>query len=322
MLIGAVALAFVLLGLTAVYSAQLSARPAPTGSAGVDAANAEEFNHEVRRNVRAVAVRTNHAVPYYADRAAVNGSVADETANYSELLAETYASRSGTVAGVDYVRTADYGSRTTTLSNNTTFANPPAAPGTVGTPWSPVDRETEVGWFVLNLNVTAMPDEEPFTVVVENGTGTGTETTKYEFRRNSTGTSVLNVETTTTTGLSTAGGTCNPRSRRSLVDLKTGSVFTSACEVGPGLVELDGPYTVEFRDGENAVGGFSVVTRAPPPTWETSKDLNSLDGCDVTAPSPGPCNTYAVWNVTVQSGYYTDQLSYKNEQNLTVYEGV
>ena len=40
MLVGAVALAFVILGLTAVYTAQLSARPASTGTAGVDAGNA------------------------------------------------------------------------------------------------------------------------------------------------------------------------------------------------------------------------------------------------------------------------------------------
>jgi hypothetical protein len=101
-------------------------------------------------------------------------------------------------------------------------------------------------------------------------------------------------------------------------------VPTSGCSFVPGIAQLDGPYTVRFENPDNAVGGFSVVTDVDPlATWDAGvTDPNSLPACDDPAAGPGdPCNTYAVWNATVTTEYYTDRLSYSNTQNVTVYEG-
>jgi hypothetical protein len=330
MLVGAVALAFVILGLTAVYTAQLSARPASTGTAGVDAGNAEEFNRESRRQVRVLAVRANHAEPYYASETAVNDSVDDAVGNYSALVSETYAGRSGTVVAVTYTGVAadGYGTRTVTRGNETSFEDP-ANPGT---DWAPVDRRADVGWFVLSFNVTAMPEGQPFRVVVENGTaadlnpdtGPNERRTVYTFTRNSTGESVLTIDVDLPGTPAEVSTTCNPTGQRSLVDLKSASVPTSGCSFVPGIAQLDGPYTVRFENPDNAVGGFSVVTDVDPlATWDAGvTDPNSLPACDDPAAGPGdPCNTYAVWNATVTTEYYTDRLSYSNTQNVTVYEG-
>jgi hypothetical protein len=322
MLVGAVALAFVILGLTAVYTAQLSARPASTGTAGVDAGNAEEFNREARRQARVLAVRANHAEPYYADEDAVNASVRESVSNYSTLVSETYAGRSGTVVAVNYRGAAPdgYGTRTVTQGNESTFEDP----SNPGADWAPVEDRAEVGWLVLNFNVTAMPEEQPFRVVVENGTAADTDPdtgpnerqTVYTFTRNATGESVIDIDVDlpgTTANVST---TCNPIGQRSLFDLKSAEVTTSGCSFVPGVTQLDGPYTVRFVNPEHAVGGFSIVTDR-----SVSASSNGLATCGPTTPDGDPCNTYAVWNATVETEFYTDRLSYSNTQNVTVYEG-
>jgi hypothetical protein len=324
MLVGAVALAFVVLGLTAVYTAQLSARPASTGTAGVDAQNAVEFDRESRRNVRSVVVRANHADANYSDRAAANASAAEGVANYSALVGETYAARSGVVASVAYERTETYGTRTVTRSNNTSF-------GAGGPDWYPVRRPSAVGWAVLNLNISAMERGDSFAVVVESGDdadatpGTPEDDaneTRYEFSRNASGATVLDVTVSTETGELPRSTTCNPRGQRSLLDLRDGTVFTSGCTFGPGLQSYEGPYTIRIERGGRAVGGFEFVTDATPPP-ATSWAANGRPAC--TDPGVGlgdPCNTYAVWNATVTTSYYTDRLSYDHTQNVSVYEEV
>lgn len=314
MLIGAVALAFVILSLTAVYAAQLSTQPSTGGSVGADAGNAEEFNRETRRNVRAIAVRTNHAEESYPSQGAVNDSVAAGIGNYSDMTAETYASR-GVITDVRYDGTMSYGTRTLTRSNDTTFESQSGLRD-----WDPVSERSEVGWFVLNLNITAMPENQPFRVVVENGTTGSTEQTTYEFTRNATGASVLDIEVTPPSG-TTFQTVCNPRGARSLVDLKDGDVVTSGCSATPGIDTFAGPYTVSFENGDNAVGGFSVVTGYNPGAgWPAYN--GQADCTDPTVTQSQPCNTYVVWDATVTTRYNTNQLSYENTQNVSVYEEV
>ena len=325
MLVGAVALAFVILGLTAVYTAQLSARPASTGTAGLDAENAVEFDREARRNVRSVVVRKNHAEANYSDRSAVNASAADGVANYSALVGGTYAARSGAVASVTYEGTETYGTRTVTRSNNTSFDAAGAGPD-----WYPVRRPSAVGWAVLNLNISGMERGDQFAVVVENGpdaddtpgtSGDDANETRYEFSRNASGSTVLDVTVTTETNASAQSATCNPRGQRSLLDLRDGTVFTSGCTFGPGLQSYEGPYTVRIENGGRAVGGFGFVTNATTPPTAATWEANDRSVC--TSVSLGePCNTYAVWNATVTTEYNTDQLSYNHTQNVTAYEGV
>jgi hypothetical protein len=306
MLIGAIAIAFIFLGLAAVYTAQISARPATTGAVGDQGAEATELNREARRNIRAIAVRVNHDQPYYPSRSSLNDSVARETANYSQLLTETYAAGTGSMVDVRYDGAARVGTRTIKYDDG------PLTDDT-GTPtWQPVADPADIGWFVLNLNVTAMPEEEPFTVRIENATGAATT---YTFTRNATGRSVVTVEVTSNTAFFGQGGTCNPRGNRSVIDLVSGESFTSNCRVEPSISTIEGPYTVEFESGDNAVGTFSIVTD----TREADRG-NGLGAC----PSVGaePCNTYAVWNATVTARYVSGDLAYTNTQNVTVYEGV
>lgn len=310
LLVGALALAFVVLSLTAVYTAQLSGRPASTGTAGVDAGNAEEFNREARRNARVIAVRKNHESLHLSPSAA-NASVAAGTRNYSQLVGETYAGRSGIVTEVTYVGAETGGTRT--VSRNASFENPDAS---TPTDWSPVADRSRVGWVVFNFNLTAMNEtSDPFEMVVESDNGT--ETT-YTFARNETGNSVIDIDVASNATNTTRSVTCNPLGSRSVVNVQRGVTFTGGCEFGPSLAEVEGPHAVEFRNADEAVGAFSLVTNRSAP----SSSLSDCTAADVAADSFEPCDTYVVWNATVRTGYYTDRLSYTNEQNVTVYEGV
>ncbi|MFD1634607.1 hypothetical protein ACOZ4L_02605 [Haloplanus ruber] len=307
MLIGAIAIAFIVLGLVAVYSAQLTARPATTGSVGDSTAEATELNREARRNARAITIRVNHDQPYYASRAALNASVDDAVANYSGLMAETYAGSRGAAATVRYDGAARMGTRTVRHSDG---------PMGGASPWHPVDQPSDLGWFVFNFNLSAMDKGESFVVRVENGTGADPPDTTYTFTRNTTGSSVLSVEVDSETGATILGrGTCNPVGNRSVIDLTTGESFTSSCAFGPGIDRLTGPYTVTFEQGDNAVGKFGIVTDTRPTNWGA---LNARPDC---TGGTEPCNTYAAWNVTITTGYESGALSYENTQNVTVYRG-
>jgi hypothetical protein len=307
MLVGAIAVAFVVLGLATVYTAQLTARPATTGSVSDQAAEATELNREARRNVRAIAVRENHDEPYYLDRAAVDDSIRRGTTNYSRLMAETYGGERGAVVNVSYDGTSRWGTRTVQYDDDVLRDG-------VGNPtWRPVDGEAAIGWFVFNFNLTAMEKGDEFVVRVENGTGVDPPETTYTFSRNATGRTILTVEVDSETGAASLGrGTCNPIGNRSLIDLTSGDSFTSNCEFGPGIDRLEGPYTVQFEQGTNAVGRFSVVTDAGTPS-------NGLPKCPATE---DPCNTPAAWTVTLTTRYESGELSYENTQNVTVYEGI
>jgi hypothetical protein len=308
MLVGAVAIAVVVLGLAAVYTAQLTARPAATGSVSHQPSEAMELNQEVRRNARIITVRQNHRQSYYASRSALNESISDSVANYSELMAETYAGQRGVAVNASYDGPVRVGTRVVQYTDG-----PMTDGGTIV--WKPVEAGADVGWFVFNFNVTEMDRGESFDIRVTNGTGADPPVTTYTFTRNETGTSVLSVAVDSETGIGTLGqGTCNPSGNRSLIDLTTGDSFTSDCSFGPGIDDLDGPYTVEFVDGDHAFGQFSIVTD----TRETNRGgLNDLGPC----PTSGPCNTYAAWNVTVTTQYQSGELSYTNTQNVTVYPG-
>jgi hypothetical protein len=305
MLVGAVAIAVLFLGLAAVYTTQLSARPATTGSVGDQSAEATELNREARRNVRAIAVRVNHDQPYYADRPALREQIRRETANYSGLMAETYASGRGTLVRVNASSSTHIGTRTV-LYNDSTMTHGGS------TTWQPV-TDADIGWFVLNFNATAMDKGDSFVVEIEDSAG---DDTTYTFTRNTTGTSVLTVSVVSEAGALGGQVTCNPSGNRSLIDLTAGESFTSDCVFGPGIDDLDGPYTVEFRNGDNAVGKFGIVTDASETSWGTYNGLG-------TCPSAGaePCNTYAAWYVTATARYESGQLSYNNSQTMTVYEG-
>jgi len=331
LLVGAIALAFIVLGLTAIYNAQLTARPTTTGSVGQPADEAKEYDREVRRNTRGVVVRTNHRPDYYADAPDANATIRREMHNYSDLLSRTYADGTGRVTNVTYERPVRMGTRVTQYDNATLtddtgnedwepLGPPPAAPP--GTP-----DKGDIGWFVLNLNVTSMNETEPFEVVVVNGTDPpgpvdNTNETTYTFTRNSTGTTLIDAEAETTANIPTNNATaCNPRGNRSVIDLEEGRSFTSGCTFFPPLDLLNPPYTVEFRNGDETVGKFDLVTNY---SWSGAgplpgPDANSLDECPE---SDDPCNTPAAWNVTITTRYQSGKISYVNTQNVTVYEGV
>lgn len=310
LLVGAVAIAFVLLGLVAVYNAQLTTS-GPTAAGSTNVAEAAELNREARRNVRAVTVRVNHREPYYGSPAALNDAVGRAVGNYSRLLERTYVGSSGAVVNVTYDGAARMGTRTV-QSDNMKLTDHTGAPD-----WEPIDRSErrEIGWFVLNLNATRLDDTTPFVITVYNGTGPSPATTTYEFTRNTTGSSVVNVAVTNSPpGVGTPSTTCNAAANRSLLDLKQGISYTSNCTFTPGTAALEGPYAVEFENGDEAVGKFALVTNS------TRADRpNGLGDC----PAAGePCNTYAVWNATLSTRYESGTVSYSNTQNVTVYTNV
>jgi hypothetical protein len=305
-LVGSVAVAFLLIGLAVVFNAALFAGTTTDG-ATVTTGTGEvgTFNDEVRRDTRSVVIYANHDV-VYTSNASLDATVRGEYRNYSGLLGESYAENTGAFVNVSYVDTERRGRRLV-QSGEGNFTDDGTSGGTAD--WEPLRQESRMGWFVLNLNATATSaagfgSGDAFELTVENAT----DSVSYRFRRNDSANqeaAAVDIEAPAGSGRRV---TCLASDRRVLVDVLGGRSLGGSCEFN-GTRRLSPPYTeVRFENGDAAVGKYSLVVN------------RSVTASTFDCPAPGPCNTTVVWAATVETTYRTERVEYTNTQNVTVYD--
>lgn len=295
LLIGSITFALMIMGLVVVFNGLIAPSPDVTDTSN-DVDEAAEYNGEVRRNARTLLIHTNHQ-EVYASKSDLNDTAKRHFGNYSRLLAESYAASGPVYVNATYDGPVAYGHRTVQHEENdfTHGSND----------WSPVDSPNEIGWFVVNLNLTDVSND-PFRIVVENDTG---ETMGYEFTKNGSTVTAVDIDVTRS-GTPLAEATCQPFSGRTLLDLLDGESFTSSCSV-PGVSAMDGPYEVTFEHGDRVRGKYSIVTRGAP--------NNGVPDC--ASPPQNPCRSPVVWSLNVTTTYESPGVSYTNGQNVSVYGG-
>ncbi|MFC6724263.1 hypothetical protein ACFQE1_07725 [Halobium palmae] len=290
MLIGAVALAFVILGFVTVFNA-LVVDAGGSSAVGADVGGGEEFNHEVRRDVRTLTIRVDHG-RIYADENRLTKDLNHATAEYSRVLAETHAATGPVATNVSYDGIRTPGTRVVQNETQPLGATTPVTNG-------------RVGWFVLLLDTTTLDASESFDVTVDGDSAGEDITYSFSDRAESDG---VYVNVTGASGTTTST-VCHPANDEMLVDLVRGSSYTSDCEFG-GIDTVDGPVSVTFSGDIDTEGEYDIVTDDTNP--------NGLSPCPAGG-APGPCNARAVWVAEITTTYDSPSVSYRATQNVTIY---
>jgi len=312
-LLGAIALAVLIVGVSIVVNSLTTTRTAAPSQASPQIDEAREFGFESRKGTRSLVVRVNHR--YRNVTATELGAQIDENVTrYSQLLAESYASSHSEYVSIAYHNDSSaFGERLVQTGNdNLTHTDNPTAlvPSGIGT-WSPTPRQ--LGWFVLNVDVENTSSDRA-QIVVENRSGDSVE---YQIDRTSGGN--LSVSSEVTVGGTVTGSTsvdCDPTRGRVLLNLVDGISYTADCQFN-GTQAIEGPYTVEVENGDNLVGKYELVYNDSVST--NPSNYVDPDECEVSVDSDEPCVAPAIWVANVTASLDSSELNFTNDYNVSIY---
>jgi hypothetical protein len=311
-LLGAIALAVLIVGVSIVANSLTTTRTAAPSQASPQIDEAREFGFESRKGTRSLVVRLNHRYRNVTG-SELGGDVEANLTTYSGLLAESYASSHAEYVSIVYHNDSSaFGERLVQAGNDNLTANDnPTAlvPSGIGA-GSPEPRQ--LGWFAVNVDVRNTSREQA-SIVVDNGTHS------VEYRVNETSDSKLNVTSVVKDGGTITGratGICDPSRERVLLDFVDGTSFSTDCQFN-GTRTIEGPYTVEVEDGDELVGKYELVyndsVSVNPPNYVDP------DTCEVSVDPDEPCVAPAVWVANVTATLDSSELSFSNDYNVSIY---
>jgi len=305
-LIGALALAVLIIGLSVVANSGYVTDVDTTSQVSPQIDEAQEFEYESNKGVRSLILRLNHRHRTVADDK-LGSLVGRNVTVYSQLLAESYTSSHGHYVDVTYNNgSSGYGSRVVQAADShvTDEAN--------DSDWY-VGRDSEyreLGWFSMNVDLERT-GPEPTSITVSNASG---NQVTFTINRTDTGNGTkLRVAST----VSHAGDTtalCDPSRNRVLLDFVDGETFTGDCTFN-GTNAVGGPVDIEITGGENVIGKYELV-------YNESVGSSPYSDCD-SSPTPDatePCAAPVVWEANVTTQFAGSQLNYTNTFNVSVYE--
>lgn len=283
-LIGALTVALLVVGVTVTINTVLFVENTATDEGAVVVNQAAEVTSELRRAVQSTTLHVNHqsrdhTFPQLTDYTKSNVSKLESVMSQQYLQSRSLSvnvSIEDPTEGTRVVQTAD-----------SDFTENPISSG------SP-----RIGWFVMNLNATEDTGGS-FKTVVSNGSEDVTVTITRE------NASAYEVESTVSSGGS-AKTTCRTRGNRLVLDVHRGQSPTDlACQFN-GTGEVQNASTVEFTDGGNAFGKYSIVTA------DSSVSLPWSCGSK-------PCTTPAIWSVQFETTVAGSEFVQRSDHNVTVY---
>jgi len=300
LLVGAVAIAFVIVGLAVLFNAVTYTGQTTVPEAGSSLDDASQFDFEARRGARELVLRVNHDGVYGA-KPPLASDVAANVSDYSAVLGARYSGHGAAVNVTFDNATSEYGRRIVqaqarSFTDDTGTNN-----------WQLVDESDSVGWFALTVNGTNVAENSAnaFAINVSNDTG------EYvEYRIYGKGGGVVNVSVDTSVG--SGGGVYQFNTTRGHVvfDLIDGTSPMNLSARMPSIRRLDGTYTVTFRNGDRASGLYSIVVPSD------DRINGSIAACST---SSNPCHGPAIWNVTVTTHYRSPTVNVTHNQTIPVY---
>lgn len=301
-LVGSVSLALIILGLTVVLNTVLFTSTVTT-DVTVDASDdALRFDRTASDGTRELLLRLNHADKNFS-RTQLRDSVVRNVTNYTRLLRESYTVSRPAFVNVSY-NGLTFGQRVV-QSEDGTFESSSGANDWWVVENSPGER-TDIGRLVVNVNVTGTTTDG-FNITITNGT----EQVDIGIARNgSSGAARVDVSSGTGTRQ------CLAVRGRVLLDVLDGTSFNSGCTFN-ATENLEPPYAVEIRDGDEASGRFSLVAARS----SVSSGGGTYDSCGDPAVTDftDPCSAPAVWATNVTMAYSSTQIDYQRTRNLSIY---
>lgn len=305
-LIGAIAVALLVIGIAVVLNAVLYTENVRPNETTTQLDEATEIDREARHAARSLILRVNHQGKQRTpDELGVE--TRENVTRLGQLLGESYVNSRPLQVNVNYQNdSSDFGTRFV-MEGDYSF-DIPAIGASDQTTWDAIDagsNPTQVGWALLNVNTTETADEK-FHV---NFTS---DSDHLDFTFNKTGRQTFNV-TTETSGGTTGPVSCEAQGDRALLDLVHGQSYTHDDCVFNGTAELGPIETVTFDEADNAWGKYSFVTN-------DSAAYTNDDGCDSNPTTQSPCQTPAVWTANVSTSMFGDSFTYDNRYNVSIYE--
>ena len=304
-LLGALALAVIIVAVTVVVNSLATTRTAGPTQSSPQIDEAREFTFESRKGSRSLVLRLNHR-HRNVTAAQLGAIVTDNVTAYGGLLAESYASSHAEYVNLTYHNDSSaFGYRVVQAADDNLSTG---GPGRGPVMLVPPGAKRQIGWFSLNVNVSSTSRDRS-RIVVENDTG---HSVQYRINRTNNGT--LNVTSTVSDGATvtgTAAGTCDPSRNRVLLDLVGGTSFSADCTFN-GTEAIDGPYSVTVVRGENLVGKYELaykesVTPSPGPE------------CDPNVDRTDPCTAPVVWTANVSVQFDSSEINVTNRYNVSIY---
>jgi len=320
LLIGAVGVAFIIIGLAVVVNSMVLADAGGADGPRTESEDVALINHEVQRDTRSLVIHTNH-YEVYDGNSTLDASLRENVTEYSDLLGATHAESSGAFVNVSFAGRNETGTRIVQAADGE-FTSPagvdnytlvgPDGPGT--TNQIDVTSAGQLGWFVMNVNASETSDRTKpwFNVTIVGDDG---EYVTLYMNQNATGegvSSALDVESDVSTTAGSDGNvTCISSGDRVLIDVVVGRCVNDEGKVFRTVGDLERPYRIRFRNGSDGVGKYAIVT-------DEKRSTSPKYNCDTTA-ATDPCRSPAAWSVNVSVTYRTEGVAYRNVQSVTVY---
>lgn len=306
-LVGSIAIAVVIIGLTIVLNSAVFTENVAGGSSAEIAGDVTEFDREATRNVRAITIRVSHDTVFKPSGAGgpadLQANLSTDVGNYSSILAETYADTGSIYVNVSGAEVTEFGNRIVQNENDEFSANGG------GNTWTTVDEPFVLGWFVVNVDVENVSRSNPAYVELTDSKGTELN---ISMQQTSGGRLALNASVG---GGNVSDVTCTPENGRVLLDVLEGEAYTGddAGDCSFNTTEyLEPPYTeLRFVDGQNGRGKYDIVMNR--------SDLASLNGVPDCPSLPEPCRSTAAWKVEFTTRYRSSALTYEKTHNVSVY---
>lgn len=306
-LVGAVVIAVMILGLVMVSNSALYTENIDEGGAAESGREGAAFASEAGASVQSLIIRVNHARPY-PGKPTLAASVERNVSTYSDALAETHVDSRSTYVNVSVDPGASEWGRRVLQDEDAPFAEP----GTGDPDWTATNAPAEVGWLVVNLNVSDLSAGSPLGIRLTNTTGSYYEAS---FRRDASGRVVVQ---TNFSDAPAANGTtrCSPTRGRLLVDLMDGEVFGRDCSFNAtGHLGPPRKYEVAFDGGDNAEGRYELVV-----SDNASLDPKILPSHAAAATCDArECSMPAMWEANVTAVYDSPRVAYERTWDLEVY---
>lgn len=296
-LIGSVAVAFIVLGMVVVANAAITTETVSRGELD-EQHTAATFDREVERNTRSLLLYVNHGSVYSTD-ASLRDSAAANYTTYGDLLAESYGTTRPAAVNLTYHGANATGTRVV-QRDDAAFDD------------APMSSKRSVGWFVLNLNTSSFEGDDDLTVVVTDANDDEARLHIQKNRSNGQTVDALDVRADLPgTANDTSKQQCIAADDRVLLDVLDGRSLGGSCTFN-ATQALDGPYEISFEDGDDVRGTYSIVHDGGPSSNPT---------CEATRVTKvNPCSSLAVWKADVSASYVSDNVQYRTRQNVTIYD--
>lgn len=294
-LIGSIAIAVVLIGLTIILNSVIFTENVSQSDAIEVSGDVDEFLTETRRTTQDLTLRVNHAEEY-TSLSRLNSNLNQNFTNYSRVLGESQADTGSLYVNISYEGEQTVGRRVVQSEDDNFTKNG-------SDDWS-VDSggSKYVGWFAMNVNVDNVSKSDHFKLQVTNTSG---NTLAITLRQSASGDLLVN---STVDGSHVSNATCLTSNSRVFLDIIGGTALTSDCTYN-STSYLGQPYSdIEFVNGSKAAGKYSLVVN-------DESGLNVADCPDSTE----PCKAPAIWEATVSAIYEAGTISYETTQDVNIY---